>query len=110
LAVLNRWFPTHYLWTSAIALELAILHNFLWHLKYTWRDRRDCSPRRAQLVRFHLSNGMASMVGNLVLMRVLVNQAQMPVVAANAIAILCCSVLNFCLADVWTFAARPVED
>ena len=107
LALLNRCVPGHYLLASAAALEVTLLANFVGHLNYTWRDRRDGSTRVAQLLRFHLSNGLVSMVGNLVLMRVLVNQVQVPVLAANAIAILCCSILNFCLADVWAFAGQP---
>lgn len=109
LDLLNRCAPGHYLVASAVALEVTLLHNFLWHLKYTWRDRQDGPPRRVQLIRFHLSNGAVSMVGNLALMRVLVNEVRMPVVAANVIAILCCSLVNFWLGDVWAFASRAVE-
>jgi putative flippase GtrA len=39
-------------------------------------------------------------------MRMLVDKAQVPVLAANVIAILCCSIANFCLGDNWTFADR----
>jgi putative flippase GtrA len=74
LAVLNRLAPSHYLVASAIALELTILHNFTWHLHYTWRDRRD-SAMLPQLLRFQLSNGLVSMVGNLALMEALVRNA-----------------------------------
>jgi putative flippase GtrA len=107
LAVFNRVAAGHYMWASATALELTLLHNFVWHVRYTWRDRRgSVGP---QLVRFHLSNGVVSMVGNLGLMRVLVHGAGMPVVAANAVAIVCCGLANFCLGEGWAFAAkRPV--
>jgi len=43
------------------------------------------------------------MAGNLVLMPVLVEGAGMPVVAANAVAVLGCSVVNFLLGDGWVF-------
>ena len=41
---------------TAIAVECAILHNFAWHERFTWRDRAGesgasrpgCYPRRAQ--------------------------------------------------------------
>jgi putative flippase GtrA len=89
---------------TAAALEITLLHNFVWHLHYTWRDRRCRSALRSQLIRFHLSNGLVSMVGNLALMPVLVEGARIPVVAANAIAILCCSIVNFCLGHNWAFA------
>jgi putative flippase GtrA len=106
LALLNRWAAGHYLYATAAAIELTLLHNFAWHLRYTWRDRSDGSSRLAQIVRFHLSNGMVSMVGNLALMRILVDEARMPLLASNCIAILCCSIVNFCLGDQWAFAAR----
>jgi putative flippase GtrA len=106
LTFLTRWAAGHYLVASAAAVELTLLHNFAWHMSYTWRDRRDRSTRLAQLTRFHLSNGLVSMLGNLALMRILVDEAHIPVLAANSIAILCCSTLNFCLGDGWVFAAK----
>jgi putative flippase GtrA len=106
LAVINRWTGGHYLYASAAAIELAVLHNFVWHLHYTWRDRRDESSLLAQCVRFHVSNGLVSLLGNLALMRLLVQEMRMPVLASNGIAILCCSIINFCLGDQWAFAAR----
>ena len=106
LALINRWAPGHYLIASAAAVELALLHNFVWHLHYTWRDRRDDSAVLGQLMRFHLSNGLVSMLGNLALMRVLVHEAHIPLLASNFIAILCCSIVNFCLGNNWAFAER----
>ena len=105
LALFNRCAPGHYLFSTAAAIELAVLHNFVWHAHYTWRDRRDGSGLM-QLMRFHLSNGLVSLAGNLALMRVLVGQAHAPVLVANALAILCCSVANFCLGHTWAFAAK----
>jgi putative flippase GtrA len=106
LALFNRLAPGHYLYASAAALELTLLHNFVWHLHYTWRDRRGQSTLFPQFIRFHLSNGLVSMVGNLALMRLLVHEARVPVLAANCIAILFCSIVNFCLGNNWAFAVR----
>ena len=104
LACFNRLAPGHYLASTIAAIELTLLHNFFWHLRYTWRDRGAGLSILTQLLRFHLSNGLVSLAGNLVLMRLLVGEAHMPVLAANVIAILCCSLLNFCLGDSWVFA------
>ena len=106
LALLTRAAPGHYLVASAMAVELAILHNFIWHLHYTWRDRRTPAVL-PQLIRFHLSNGLVSIVGNLILMRLLVLDAHLPVIAANIIAILCCSIVNFTLGNAWAFRPQP---
>lgn len=106
LALFSRLAPGHSLLATAAAVELTLLHNFVWHVHYTWRDRRADSAIAGQLVRFHLSNGLVSMLGNLTLMRVLVDEARMPLLIANSIAILCCSVVNFYLGNEWAFAAR----
>ena len=106
LALINCCMPGHYLYATAAAIELALLHNFVWHLRFTWRDRRDGSALLTQLVRFHLSNGLVSMLGNLAMMRMLVHGAHMPLLAANTIAIMCCSIANFYLGNNWAFATH----
>jgi putative flippase GtrA len=108
LAVFERCAPGHYLVASAAAVELAILHNFVWHLHYTWRDRSDDSAPLTRLVRFHLSNGLVSMVGNLVILRFLVEEVRMPILIADGIAILACSLVNFRLGDRWVFSESSV--
>ena len=105
--VFNRWAGGHYLIASTAALELTLIHNFVWHLHYTWRDRSDSSAVLTRLIQFHLSNGLVSMLGNLLLMPLLVDRAHLPLIASNSIAILCCSTLNFCLGNWWAFAAKP---
>ena len=105
LALFNRLLHGSYLIASAAALEVALLHNFVWHIRCTWRDRHGCSFLQRQLVRFHLSNGLLSLAGNLVLMRLLVHAAHLPVLLANAMAVLCCSALNFWFSHRWTFSA-----
>jgi putative flippase GtrA len=109
LAALNRLAPGRLLCASAAAVEITLLHNFGWHINYTWRERRGESALLAQLLRFHLSNGLVSMLGNLALMRLLVRGAHLPVLPSNGIAILCCSLVNFCLGDRWTFAAGKIQ-
>ena len=105
LFLLRRVCGTHYLLATAVALELTVVHNFIWHLHYTWRDR-SASSKRMQFARFQLSNGLVSLIGNLLLVRVLVGVTRLPLLAANAIAILCCAVANFYLGDLWAFANK----
>ena len=68
---------------------MAVLHNFVWHQHWTWRDRPSASaPTVAvRLVRFHLLNGTVSLVGNLAVMAVLCGALGMDPVAANVVAI-----------------------
>ena len=106
LALFNRLTVGRYLVATAAALELTLVHNFVWRLQYTWRDRRDRSALPGQFARFQFSSGLVSLLGNLALMPLLVEESRIPVVVANAIAILCCSLMNFCLGHNWAFAAR----
>lgn len=95
----------HYLPATALAVVAAVVHNFVWHRVWTWRDR----PQRAwpvQLAAFALANGAVSFAGNLVLMAALVGLAGLAPVPANAFAIAACGLLNFWLADRIVFYRR----
>lgn len=97
-----RW---NYLVATAVAVELALLHNFAWHVRYTWRDRPSpgVADLLSRLLRFHVSNGGVSLLGNLVLMRLLVGRVHLPYLAANGISIGACGLLNFALGEWFVF-------
>lgn len=105
LALFNHAIPHHYLLTSTFAVELTLLHNFAWHIHYTW-PQTGVTHRAltSTLLRFHLSNGLISLLGNLILMRLFVHSAHLPILIANAITIACCGLANFLLAHHWVFA------
>ena len=96
----------HYLPATALAVEAALLHNYLWHLRWTWKDR---SPQPGRLFRFHIANGLVSLVSNLLWMRLLTGWLHVPVVTANLIGIAATAAINFTLSNRWVFAspARP---
>lgn len=98
-----------YLLATALAVESVVLHNFVWHERFTWIDRRNGVPLEsvARLLRFNLSTGTVSIVGNLLLMRLLVGQTHLRPILANMIAIAACSVVNFLVSDWWVF--RPAR-
>lgn len=99
----------HYLVATAIAVELAVLHNFAWHQHCTWKDRP--AGDRAiwvRLGRFHLLNGMVSLAGNLGLMALLTGSAGLPPLLANTIAIAACSVVNFSASETLVFRTAPI--
>jgi putative flippase GtrA len=102
LALLTRA-GMHYLIATAVAVETAVLHNFAWHLRWTWLDRPPVS-RTAALLRFHVANGFVSLVSNLILMRLFAGWLGLPVIVANLLAIAITSVVNFALGDRWVFA------
>src|SRR5712691_6950123 len=97
LLSLKGGFHFSYLLATARAVEAAVVHNFLWHERYTWADRVQPSWRRslARLARFNLTTGGVSMVGNLALMRVMVGAGHMNYLVANGIAIVVCSLASF---------------
>jgi len=93
-------FDVHYLAATAIAVEAAVLHNFLWHERWTWRDRpATFRGRLRRLWRFHALNGIVSLACNLLLMRLLVGALGAPPLLANLVAVLTGSVVNFFASD-----------
>jgi len=100
----------NYLAATGIAVEAAVVHNFVWHEQFTWVDRTKSNGsyprwRRSlpRLLRFNLTNGAVSILGNLALMKVMVGQGHMNYLLANAIAITLCSVANFVVSETWVF-------
>ena len=104
LAVLTH-VHLHYLVATVCGVEAAVLHNFCWHLRFTWRDRGVASTW-SPFVRFHLSNAAVSLAGNVVLMRVLVGACRLQPIVANLLAIAVCAVINFLASDHWVFVAN----
>lgn len=105
LALLVSGMSVHYLVATALAVETAVLHNFVWHEHYTWKDRgaghlRDVAVR---LVRFHAGNGLVSLAGNLVLMRLLVGLLGVQYLAANVLTIGACGLVNFAVSEWLVF-------
>ena len=108
------WLPA-----TAAAVEIAVLHNFVWHERWTWAHRRfegfgeftgfrgfEGLSRFARLLRFNVATGLISILGNLALMAILVGVLRLPAVIANAIAVGVLSVVNFIVADRWVFTLR----
>ena len=91
----------HYAVATAVAVMLAVVHNFAWHWLWTWRDR-DVHLVRA-CTRFVFTNGLLSIVSNLGVTTALVAGVHAPPVAANAVAIVTSGLLNFWLGDLVVF-------
>ena len=95
---------------TLLATEAAVLHNFLWHLRWTWADRP--AGARAvgwRLLRFNLSNGGFSLVGGAAIMALLVDALGVHYLLANLVAVLVVSIANFLASDryVFTLPAGP---
>jgi putative flippase GtrA len=110
IACLVRVCGWHYLSATALAVEAAVLHNFAWHQRWTWKDRPPGSLREtgSRFVRFQILNGAISLAGNLVLMSLLTGLLHVDPVPANVAAIAGCAALNFAASEVMVFRSVVV--
>ena len=104
-ALLFSGFGVDYMVATALAVEAAVLHNFAWHERYTWKDRPHGGTREQlyRLGRFHAGNGLVSILGNLALMRLFVGGMGMNHYVASGASIAICSLLNFAISEWFVF-------
>lgn len=105
LWILARIFGMHYLIATALAVEIAVLHNFVWHEAWTWRSL-STQGRWQRLLRFNLANGFVSIASNLLFTVLFMQWLRLPLLAANAAAVILMALLNFALAESWVFRGR----
>jgi putative flippase GtrA len=98
LALLTHQFGLSAAWATPLAVEAAILHNFAWHSRVTWRGHVAGSETVRRLLQFHALNGLVSLAGNAAITVVLTTRG-LNVLAANVVAILACATVNFVLGD-----------
>ena len=112
VAVLVSGLGINYLVATAISIEASILHNFFWHLHWTWGasgtrsgGRRSAATNHVffRCVAFHASNGLVSFLGAMVLMPLLVGALGIHYLAANVITVCFTGLLNFFLGDRLVF-------
>jgi dolichol-phosphate mannosyltransferase len=111
LALFVKVFGMHYLLATALSVETAVLHNFVWHCLWTWADRpvARLSAIAATLLRFHLSNGFVSIAGNLFFMHLFVGVMASDPFVASLLSIAPCAVINFMVSDRWVFLSPRGE-
>src|SRR5438309_11274586 len=77
LALLKSGLHLNYLLATALAVETAVVHNFLWHERLTWRDRV-AKARLAQVIRFNLTIGAISSLGSVLRMGLFAGSLRLP--------------------------------
>jgi putative flippase GtrA len=105
-------FDVAYPLAVALSVEAAILHNFAWHERWTWRDRgldAGVDAVCARLLRFNAAAGTVSLLGNVGFTALFVETIGMPVIVANVLAIACLTVVNFAVADRLAFVSMPAR-
>ena len=111
LALLRSGLGMNYLLATGLAVEVTVVHNFFWHEKFTWSDRKT-RDRFTRLLKFNLTTGFFSVAGNVAFIKLLVGTAGLNYLFANVISIAACSVINFFLNDrvVFIFAHDRAAD
>jgi putative flippase GtrA len=105
LTLLIDCFHWGYVPATALAVETAVIHNFIWHERWTWRDRGNpgyCGAFR-RFLRFNLSNGTLSIVGNIIFMTIFMDTLPVNFAVANILSIGVCSIINYVLSDRLVF-------
>jgi putative flippase GtrA len=105
VALLVHAVGLHYLAATIMAVEATILHNFVWHQRWTWKEREARSRRHflARLARFNLLNGGISLAGNALVAALLTGGAGLDPVLASVVAIVLCSFANFVASERLVF-------
>jgi putative flippase GtrA len=104
LAVLKTGLNFDYLTATALAVEAAVVHNFVWHERFTWVDRVARGNIVIRFLKFNLTTGLFSIAGNLALMKLFAGILHMQYLLANVLTIAACSIVNFLLSDRFVFA------
>src|SRR6267143_5524753 len=86
-----------YLAATAVAVELAILNNFVWHQRWTWNDRPTTTKKGTlrRLAKFNITTGLVSIAGNLLLMSLFVGYLGLPIAGSNLASVVACSLVCF---------------
>ena len=85
---------------SALGVMLAVAHNFAWHRRWTWADRRHPTrPVAASFLLFAGTNGLISIAGSVLAALILTRLMGLSAMLSNAIAIVVTGLLNYWVAD-----------
>jgi putative flippase GtrA len=104
LWVLVELWGVNYALATPAAVALAIVHNFFWHQRWTWSDRRTHGAGAAlAFARFVGTSGAVSILGNFAVTLVLVSGAGLGPLIANPIAIAACGLINFAMSSRFVF-------
>jgi putative flippase GtrA len=100
--LLLKWAGLHYLAAAFVSFLVAVSNNYLWNRRWTFRGQR--GHFAYQGMRFAVVSTLA-LAANLAVLRVLV-ELGVGKVAAQAIAIIAVTPLNFIGNKLWSFRSR----
>jgi putative flippase GtrA len=89
----------HYAAATTAGVAAAVVHNFAWHVRWTWRDRSGDAGAARRFLRFLATNGAVSLAGNAAVAVLVVEATGADAMLANAVAVAACGVVNYWLSD-----------
>jgi len=95
----------HIAGATALGVAAAILHNFGWHERWTWGDRRRRDGASGRLLRVVLSTGLVSLIGTVALTTLFVSALGAPAVLGNLLAVWSVGLVNYGLLDRLVYRA-----
>jgi putative flippase GtrA len=103
-ALLASAFGWPLLLATAASVAVAVVHNFVWHERWTFRDGTGSHCGwPARLMAFSAANGLVSLTGNVGFMAAYKVGLGLAPFMATCLAVASTSVLNFTLADRFVF-------
>ena len=112
LAALTHLLGVHYVTATIIAVEAAILVNFVSHERWTWKARLrefgGAAGVLGRLLRFNALTALTSIAGSVVVTTFLVETASMVPIVANSISVIVLGALNFVGSDRFVFRAAAL--
>jgi len=105
LHVFTTYLHCDYKIGSILAIECALINNFLWNFFWTWNDRKSSSSNGIffMFLRFHVSSGFTALIVNWGLLVLLTETVHMHYQMSNLIGITCGAFINFILGHFWVF-------
>lgn len=108
LAMLISVAGLHYLIATVLAVEAAIVLNFVVHERWTWRERRREAGTMGRLLRFNALTGITSILGGAVVTALFVETIGVNAILANVLSVVLLGGVNFIGADMLVFRRAVV--
>lgn len=87
-------------------MEAAVVHNYLWHERFTWANRMS-EAGIVRFIKFNLTTAAFSIVGKVLLRNLLVGVLVLHYRVASGITIAVRFIVNFAVSDRFVFRAKP---
>ncbi len=93
---------------SIIAIECAIISNFMLNNLWTWQEIRCKSWGQygTRLLKFNLSSGITALLFNWLTLILLTEYVGIHYLIANIMGIVCAAFFNFIISHYWTFQPK----